>query len=89
MVEHKNILVEASTFNCRIAGICFLFRVLQHIFIDCVIVSHPQTGSLEKAAEDKEVRLSVSVIAIKASLMRGHHCVSHHLVIIGVPKKYL
>ena len=25
-------------------------------YIDCVIVSHPQTGSLEKASEEKEVQ---------------------------------
>ena len=25
-------------------------------YFDCVIVSHPQTGSLEKAAEEKEVQ---------------------------------
>ena len=29
----ENNLMVASTFNCRILGVCFLFRVLQRILI--------------------------------------------------------
>ena len=55
----ENNLMAASTFNCRILGFRVLFRVLQYILIVSLqcIVSHPQTGSMEKAAEEKEVQL--------------------------------
>ena len=76
----KDILVVASTFNCWILGFRVLFRVLQHISIVSLFHILKQ-AAWKKLQKKRKSSSSVSVIPIKASLRRCHHCGSHQNIV--------